>query len=265
MSTKLHHGFRVPQLVTLVDVQLWWRKLSDQLELVREAAIRKLLTEETLLYFDCDALGIPREKPECTPRFAALMHISDKIEAAIHSATRSPGYDFEFSVALLPSAHGTLALVFTECSELFDAFGKSELVAPYPYWNSHDRPDDLTDAEWDERGATWGAALGRGVPCLSGPCVELSHASGYGADLREIPVRDVEKLAAHFAHAFVRDEYLRSLPKDTFQTQCVGTVLREAETFASEGEGAEKSRTLTAEYAAKLTAQPTIEQLNRQP
>ena len=265
MSTKLHHGFRVSHLITLDDVQVWWRKLSDNLALVREAAIRKLLTEETLLYFDCDALGIPREKPECTPRFAALMHISDKIEATRHSATRSPSYDFEFSVALLPSPHGTLALVFTECRELFDAFGKSELVQPYPYWDSHDRPNDLTDDEWNERGAAWGAALGRGVPSLNGPCVELSQACGYGADLREIPVRDVEKLAARFAHAFVRDEYLRSLPKDTFQTQCVGTVLREAETFASEGEGAEKTRTLTAEYAAKLTAQPTIEQLNRQP
>jgi len=37
MSTKLHHGFRVSHLITLDDVQVWWRKLSDNLALVREA------------------------------------------------------------------------------------------------------------------------------------------------------------------------------------------------------------------------------------
>ncbi|MEX0930979.1 MAG: hypothetical protein WDZ68_01660 [Candidatus Paceibacterota bacterium] len=52
-----------------------------------------------------------------------------------------------------------LFLLFCEKKDLTIAWRSSDEVEWFPYWNNTDKPDDLTDEQWDERGRIWDAAI----------------------------------------------------------------------------------------------------------
>lgn len=69
-------------------------------------------------------------------------------------------YDFYCSVMLFPSKNNLLALVITEDEEVKEMFVEMEEIEEYPYWDNTDRPDNMTDKEWEKRRDEWDKTIG---------------------------------------------------------------------------------------------------------
>ena len=69
--------------------------------------------------------------------------------------------DFGYEVVLLPNGRGLsaepLALLFSERggNAYRSALIEADVLREYGYWDNADEPDDVTDAEWRQRGRAW--------------------------------------------------------------------------------------------------------------
>ena len=69
--------------------------------------------------------------------------------------------DFGYEVVLLPNGRGLgvepLALLFSERggNAYRAALIEADVLREYGYWDNVDEPDDVTDAEWRQRGRAW--------------------------------------------------------------------------------------------------------------
>jgi len=59
--------------------------------------------------------------------------------------------------------HGRYAYIIP-CGEdwLLKGFELPEFAEDFSYWNNSDRPDELSDREWNRRGRTWDKIIGTG-------------------------------------------------------------------------------------------------------
>jgi hypothetical protein len=97
-----------------------------------------------------------------------VIDLSSRAKDIAKTKTRDP--DADVSCEACVRRYG-LALLYTENEEMRKAWESLEfegepVVKPWPYWNNTDKPDDLTDEEWDRRGKDCDEALG-GHGCLA--------------------------------------------------------------------------------------------------
>lgn len=69
--------------------------------------------------------------------------------------------------------HHQFAKVYTERKEYVEAFLEATGATDFHYQNQTDRPDDVTDAEWESRRVIWGRVLGSEAPATFSPAWEL--------------------------------------------------------------------------------------------
>lgn len=109
---------------------------------------------------------------------------------------RDPEVDFSFEVAILPHLESgeLLGIVYSEKSKFFDKFLELDFVEPFPYWNSTDRPDELTDEEWEKRGEIWDEACPTApIECgFSTNLISLERFT-YGLGFSELKAEDYKE------------------------------------------------------------------------
>lgn len=77
---------------------------------------------------------------------------------------RDPVVDWTFEVSVAPHGDAWLGIPFYEKEELYAVLRCQPWWADFGYWNNTDRPDDLTDGDWDHRESVWNAVIPTGVP-----------------------------------------------------------------------------------------------------
>lgn len=99
---------------------------------------------------------------------ASLARVAADILDVVDDYTRAgtvrlaAGVDTSCSVVFLddPGDPGwTYVKVFSESSRLRDAVVAGTPLVDFSYWNNSDGPDDVTDAEWEERRVAWDRVL----------------------------------------------------------------------------------------------------------
>jgi hypothetical protein len=90
------------------------------------------------------------------------LDLAERVIQSAHQSARRSIYDLNFSLVILPDASdrdhvlvrylydfGRYDQVVTDLVERIDG------LEPFPYWNNTDRPDELTEAEWEARRISW--------------------------------------------------------------------------------------------------------------
>lgn len=97
--------------------------------------------------------------------------------------------DFDFNVSLLPLPDKTLLIPFGEnvkCQKIFQKYTQE-----YGYWNNCDKPDGISDEEWEQRRHDWDIVLpGIGVPRENGPVRYLVDSKNI---VKYIPFEEIKK------------------------------------------------------------------------
>lgn len=208
MSTKIHHGYRLPASVGIPALA---RDLALRAEPVRrELALRAVAVAGLVLasglqttdglsdavrmlsYGQLEAADLRPSGPWPSDRIVdQACGIVDAVQAVLARpfARRVPAaLDLAMSVAFVSDPAGgdwTYALLYCDAGELAAVWESTAGVEPWPYWDNADSPDGLSEHQWSERGAAWDRALGRCSPAEVGitwtmPQDELCHAARRG-------------------------------------------------------------------------------------
>ena len=98
--------------------------------------------------------------------------ITDKI-ADLSNTTRPFGYNFYNNLLLFPLKDKILAMYFGN-TDIRRFIENHEMFEDYHYQNQCDKPDDISDKEWDKRESDWNDAIGTDyIPANHGWQVQL--------------------------------------------------------------------------------------------
>ncbi len=163
MSTKIFNGYYL-DVCSLQELQTFSMFLRAKIKTKSEEIYAKKLLELATYYYDN-----PIFQEKYCPLFQSKMEIDKRSYAIKETNLRDPQYDFTFDITFIPTSSKILVLVYTEQPEYIKIFESFPNVHPYPYYNNIDKPNNITEPEWEERGLEWDNALQPyDIPSLQG-------------------------------------------------------------------------------------------------
>jgi hypothetical protein len=182
MSTKIGHGY----LITLNGLNEIHNMLMEFRRRVEEKMIELLhrtMAEDIAAIIDTvtirenymDVLKSDYEvrshpKPDDSALLIAYLHAQKQNELVInHHSDADPRYNFHCNVTIIPTESKVFALLHSENEEYNQIWESMNGVQAYPYYNHSERPEDVTEEEWEQRKEDWDLAFSESViPSLSG-------------------------------------------------------------------------------------------------
>jgi len=141
MSTKIYNGVKFKSRD--------WKEVLDQLISLKEVAIE--MGNNSIRKRDLETFIVANKLID-KDTFDIFSHIKGSVNDDYNNYLFS--IRIKFSVMLYPTKEGDIyGYYFTginEYDKLLDPF-----VDEYMYYDNTDRPEELTDEEWDERGKKW--------------------------------------------------------------------------------------------------------------
>lgn len=219
MSIHLDTGFcyRDPE-VTFEDVFDHLHAWRAQLREMHQADLARLLARDTSRMIDREATAAllrAEVTPSANPLSAVRNDIIDRQRRIRTSGLRDPEVDFEFQVVIYPESGIFLGLVFCEQSRWIRSFLDDPNLSSMPYWDNTDRPDELSEADWDARRDLWLGIFDRdphGRASQAGATFEMSPPNIFPPIEMIVEAQPrFEDRMDHIAREIVMD---RAIPRD---------------------------------------------------
>lgn len=172
MSTKIYNGYRLAggrsETMLVRELSEQARRLHRELSIKALAVLTPVVLEGGSVEDLTSGLVTDEEIDEGSAlrRAARVLDLAGK-RSRERGMRISPLLDRDVSVCFVADPEDswhTLALLYTERREYQDLWESIEGVETWPYWNNTDRPDELSQEEWDARGAAWARAIGWKAP-----------------------------------------------------------------------------------------------------
>lgn len=168
MSTKIFNGYYIDSC-SLQELQAFSMLLRAKMKNKLEELYIKTLLRLSTYYYDKKYVCELHTPLKYCPLISAKRKIDERFYNIEKTNTRDPEFDFGFDVTFIPADSKIFTLIYTEqpeCIKLFESFPNVHL---YSYYDNTDRPDNLSDEEWEERGNEWYKALEPyEIPALQG-------------------------------------------------------------------------------------------------
>lgn len=163
MSYSVYNGLQVNIQATTYDPQfiaIALSKIRADIELATSAYLSHKILERASFtlasnYISCEGSSI-------TPSFIqshikdAYSYVVTQVQEASVSAQRNPEFDIHCSITMYDAGDNKVyAIPSYELPEFGSIIKKSEIFSDFSYWNSSDKPDLISDAEWDARYLAW--------------------------------------------------------------------------------------------------------------
>jgi hypothetical protein len=194
MSTKIYNGYLLDSSIgNLKDIELISKKLQafaeEKLVPIASGLLAKQIAIEA--YRDMDAIAIERYGAGISVSGGidisnaiekATFRIHHRVDTSAERGLRDPAVDMRAIFTIFPMQDKTLAILFADNSDIIAAVDASGLFTEYAYWNNTDKPDDISQQEWDQRKKDWDLAIGEtGRPNVNGYQVSLIHEGFFPA------------------------------------------------------------------------------------
>ncbi|GAB2732795.1 hypothetical protein [Nocardioides pakistanensis] len=150
MSTKIYHGYRLAAGVDLFDFVDHVRRTMNP---IRDRLDARALIGGAVRSIDGADLG-GRPRPGM-PLFDAMSAYDDLQRKTGPDSRLHDPHRFELAIGRDKPSGRMLVLLYADRPEYVEAWEALPQVEPYGYWNNADQPEDVTDAEWDERREAW--------------------------------------------------------------------------------------------------------------
>lgn len=191
VSTKIYNGYRLDKC-SLGELQAFCMRLRDRMEPVYEMLYASKVMREAVDIADEGALlnaglyvrkDIDKDvlkaidKPGSSPLYSAMWMVNERSYKIKETNRRDSAYDFDCQITFIPRKDKILAMIFTEQRLLEEVFsGHLSIAAPrqmhkYGYWDNSDKPDCVSEEEWDKRAQDWDDVF---IPAMSGFSVQCT-------------------------------------------------------------------------------------------
>lgn len=164
MSTKIFNGWRMPDTTldeAVKKIQGFRRLISEQADALAAQKLAHLMTNA----IDLKARRAASGKPLSEHHFHNVDQIWQEIlqrQAKIKETMgRDPDVDFEVTMNIYPMNGSVLGVIYSEQQDWENAWFAIDGVEHYGYWNNTDRPDEVSEEEWQQRERDWDSVLGR--------------------------------------------------------------------------------------------------------
>lgn len=174
MSTKIYFGYRVKASDPFAALH----ELIPAVQPVYQRLYHERLAMLAHAFQQGEAPGLGFEDPSGGVPILKAWRLLDEGHTKIRaSGHRNPILDLELDACFLRDGDQLYAMLYTEQDAYRAAY--PALFEHWPYWNNTDRPDDVTEDEWDERRDTWDRVVGWDPPARRGlgwELIGLGHA-----------------------------------------------------------------------------------------
>ena len=175
MSTKIYNGLRI-KYMTMQELIPFSKELRAQLEPIAKEEFLKSYTkmlEEAIVFIqtgvqiDSCIHNYNELSALENPTFKDVNRIIDKEIRQFIKANKSAttitesvsAFDFDTSLCVFPLSRKILAVPICNNERLMNALSENENITEYGYWNNTDKPDNVSNREWNTRKSDWDKAL----------------------------------------------------------------------------------------------------------
>lgn len=175
MSTKIYNGLRI-KYMTMQELIPFSKELRAQLEPIAKEEFLKSYTkmlEEAIVFIQTGVQidscihnynGLSALE---NPTFKDVNRIIDKEIRQFIKANKSAttitesvsAFDFDTSLCVFPLSRKILSVPICNNERLMNALLENENITAYGYWNNTDKPDNVSNREWNTRKSDWDKAL----------------------------------------------------------------------------------------------------------
>lgn len=204
MSTKIYSGAKIESNI-LFYVEDTMRRMKEEMLTVVEADYRRVYArclcqmayylngnpETLILSGDIDPAKYNGKTTDDLSFWLVrqFRELVNKNQSTVFVSDTCSDVDFDFNVSLLPLPDKTLLIPFGEnakCRKIFQKYTQE-----YGYWNNCDKPDEISDEEWEQRRHDWDLVLpGIGIPKENGPVRYLVDSKNI---VKYIPLDEIKK------------------------------------------------------------------------
>jgi len=172
MSTKIYNGL-ILKNATLEDAVTKLKAIKRASVKSAQDAIRRFCVKKIANNLDLAANVLPISgAPVLATAESLQQSLSSGMIAVLCEGYRSVDWDYSFSISLIPYRGDVLALYYIEndagYTEVLSQIGFED----FSYQNSTDKPDHISDEEWNSRANVWEEAL-VGTPAECGVSYEV--------------------------------------------------------------------------------------------
>lgn len=193
MSTKIYNGMKLPNM-SVFELNEMYKILRSKLIPIAQQEYYKFVAKiyqaayvyvklgVNICEYNIDMTNLPPKADSDEILLFAKREACDiisKTRNAVLWSDAEPDADFEVSLCVLPIPETILCIPCANNNELSKELHRilKEYfhVEEYGYWDNTDKPDELTDDEWDKRRDDWNKALpdALGVPRQNGFVIKL--------------------------------------------------------------------------------------------
>jgi hypothetical protein len=157
MSTKIYHGFRFrsSDIFEIQNTVAAWRIELAELHRRELATLTGRMCAEMI---DHHALN-PKRHAGNIPFQVTKNEIRDRQKNITVTGYRDPEVDFDFELTIFPFEGHVYGVPFSDRSRWIVAWLNRPEVEDFSYWNNTDKPDTVSQEEWDHRQMVWDRIL----------------------------------------------------------------------------------------------------------
>jgi len=210
-------------------------KIDTEAKIIKDDLVIKLIAHKYQYYFDnkssleyisndfkrkineCDIKTIINKKNNLLQNVLEL--INKRCRNVINSTERDVSYDLDLSILFAPANKKILIYPYYEYREYFDLLKK--YFKDYGYWNNSDKPEDVSEKNWNIRRKTWNDVLDNKMLkyTLLNPNVSVVSYPYSPLEFNDFSIKliqnfsSLEERAAKYAQNKYIDEYVKNNQK----------------------------------------------------
>lgn len=183
MSTKIFNAYRIHGVRNFDSLNNFLEELSGKVDQILFEEFNKIISREMVLTFDRKIVQPDKktEHDDGLAKWGYLSHFIDYAEQkkseASKSMMRNPFYDFDVHIPFFFYSDFVYCIIFSEQRRIHEMFKDIPTVEDYSYFNNTDKPDDVSEKDWDERALVWNKIMPTSVPSTKG--LQLSRTNPF--------------------------------------------------------------------------------------
>ncbi|HBO6305190.1 TPA: hypothetical protein L4741_004761 [Pseudomonas aeruginosa] len=161
MSTKIHHG-RIMRNATLEKALATLVRIRPDFVRASQEAVAKVLARKIVFGRDLAENYTPIDEDRDHWSAKAVCSRFDEARQNPEDTLKTLDWDFTCSVSVIPHRGDVLMLTYWSNHDAFSDLIESVGFSRYVYQNSTDKPDSISEEEWESRRIAWDEALPTG-------------------------------------------------------------------------------------------------------